>query len=312
MTATAGPELHGSAAEILAGARFEPVASGRRAQVYRAVFDDDRGDLAVKMPVMDPGPGPAGPADEAEPRKHVEADADPDAPAHAARDEAVALVHAEAARLAWVTEHLAGRGLGLPGIVALPEPDDPAPILVTTWLEGTVDPRLMRSPEIAVESFGRTLASLHEASRRIDLDACPFDAGLDARIAQAAERVESGLVDTSVLDDPYDHYSPTELLDRVRQMADATTPPSSEDRVLVHGDLCVTNVVFDPAYSSTVGALDWAFAGVGDRHQDLAITARSLARNLSGEVLPDFFAAYGLSEPDLLRIETYVALEELF
>jgi aminoglycoside phosphotransferase len=312
VTVTAGPELHGSAAEALAGARFEPVPSSRRAAVYRAVFDDDRGDLAVKVPALDPGTGPAGPCSGTEARKQVEADADTEAPTPAARDEAVALVHAEAARLAWVTEHLAGRGVGLPGIVALPEPDDPAPILVTTWLEGTVDPRLMRSPEIAVESFGRTLASLHEASRRIDLVACPFDAGLDARLAEAAERVEAGLVDTSVLDDPYDHYSPGELLDRVRQMARATESPGAEDRVLVHGDLCVTNVVFDPAYSTTVGAVDWAFAGVGDRHQDLAITARSLARNLSGEVLPDFFAAYGLSEPDLLRIETYVTLEELF
>jgi len=291
VTVTAGPQLHGAAAAVLGGARFEPMASGRRSQVWRATFDDDRGDLAVKVPatVADGTTGSA-----------------------AARAEAVALVHAEAARLTWVTEHLAGRGLGVPGVVAVPEPDDPEPMLVTTWLAGTTDPRLMRSPEIAVESFARALASLHEASRRIDLAACPFDAGLEARLAQAAARVEAGLVDTARLEDPYDRYRPGDLLDRVRRMADATKPPQPEDTVLLHGDVCVSNVVFDPAYSTTVGAVDWAFAGVGDRHQDLAITARSLARNLSGEVLPDFFAAYGLSEPDLLRIETYVALEELF
>lgn len=284
------PDLHGAAVSLLAGARFEPLASGPRSQVWRASFDDDRGDVAVKMA----------------------AEVTDGAGASPLRAEAATLIHDEAARLAWLAEHFPSRGLGAPALVGAPEQGDPEPILVTSWLSGTVDPRLMRSPEIAVESFGRALASLHEASRRIDLADAPFDASLQARLEAAAVRVEEGLVDTSTLDDPYDHYTADELLDRVRQMAEATRPPEVEDRVFLHGDLCVTNVVFDPTYSTTVGAVDWSHAGVGDRHQDLAITARSLARNLSGEVLPDFFAAYGLTEPDLLRIETYVALEELF
>lgn len=256
------------------------------------MFDDDRGDLAVKGAADQNDDGPV---------------------ADAVRAESVEGIHAEAERLVWLTQAMHGRGLTLPGLVAVPdEPDDPDPILVTTWLEGTIDPRLMRSPEVAVENFGRALASLHEASRRIDLDACPFDASLQDRLVRAAVRVDKGLVDTSSKEDPFNRYSAPELLDRVRQVADATTDPEPVDRVLVHGDLCVSNIVFEPAYSSTVGAIDWGFAGVGDRHQDLAITARSLSRNLSGEVLPDFFAAYGLEEPDLLRIETYVLLEELF
>lgn len=287
MSRDAGPDLHGEASRLLAGAAFEPVTSGRRARVWRASFADGRGDVAVKT-------------------------AAPGAAADPVRAEAVALIHAETERIAWLADTLHDRGLATPELVVAPEAGDDDPILVTSWLEGTIDPRLMRSPEVAVENFGRALASLHEASRRIDLDACPFDASLERRLEQAAVRVERGLVDTSRLEDPYDHYTATELLDRVRQMAEAASGPDTVDRVLVHGDLCVSNIVFDPAYSTTVGAIDWAFAGVGDRHQDLAITARSLTRNLSGEVLPDFFAAYGLSHPDLLRIETYVTLEELF
>lgn len=291
------PSLHGEAAQRLAGAVFEPVSSGRRSRVFKAGFDGDRPALAVKV-AAPAGPGP---------------DDAPTGPEPAAvRREAVELIHAEAQRLVWLHDTLHGRGLAAPELVVVPEPDDPDPILVTAWLEGTVDPRLMRTPEVAVENFGRALASLHEASRRIDLDTCPYDASLDARIDAAAARVEAGLVDTSGLEDPYDHYTPGELLDRVRHMAAATSSLDAADRVLVHGDLCVSNIIFDPAYSTTVGAIDWAFAGVGDRHQDLAVTARSLSRNLSGEVLPDFFAAYGLAEPDLLRIETYVTLEELF
>lgn len=285
------PSLSGEASGLVRGGSWEPVASGHRSEVWRVSFDDGRADLAVKRAA----------------RHDVESSA-----ASAQQRESVALIHAESERLAWLSEVLHGRGIALPALVAAPERDDPDPILVTSWLDGTVDPRLMRSPEIAVENFARALASLHGASKRIDLDACPFDASLEARIDAAAARVTAGLVDTTSLQDPFSRYTPIELLDRVRRMAAATRPPEAADRVLVHGDLCVSNVVFDPAYSSTVGALDWAFAGVGDRHQDLAITARSLSRNLSGEVLPDFFAAYGLSDPDLLRIETYVVLEELF
>lgn len=287
MTAAGAPDLHGEASRLLSDADFAVVTSGNRSRVWRASFADDRADVAVKMAAV--------------------GDADvPD------RVEAVGLIHAEGERLRWLADTLDGRGLATPELLVAPEPGDGDPILVTSWLEGTVDPRLMRSPEVAVENFGRALASLHEASRRIDLDACPFDASLTHRLDRAAVRIEQGLVDTSVLADPYDHYRPDELLDRVHQMAAASAEPAPEDRVLLHGDLCVSNIVFDPAYSGIVGALDWGFAGVGDRHQDLAITARSLARNLSGEVLPDFFAAYGLSHPDLLRIETYVTLEELF
>ena len=291
MNSTDAPKLHGPAAVLLADARFEPVSAGRRSEVWRATFDDDRADLAVKK---------------------AASSFDDGVDAGAARAEAVTLLHAEAARLAWVTEHLAGRGLGVPSLEVAPEADDSDPVLVTGWLDGTVDPRLLRSPELAVQAFARGLASLHEASRRIDLDACPYDASLEARLAAAEARVSAGLVDTASLADPYSRYSPSELLDRVRQMAAACKAPDSADRVLLHGDLCVSNIIFDPAYGGTVGAIDWAWAGVGDRHQDLAVTARSLVRNFSGEVLPDFFSAYGLEEPDLLRIETYVLLEELF
>ena len=60
MKVTVGPDLHGPATELLAGARFERVSSGRRAQVWRATFDDDRADLAVKMPTTAVGSDPTG------------------------------------------------------------------------------------------------------------------------------------------------------------------------------------------------------------------------------------------------------------
>lgn len=287
MSTAAHPAWHGEAESVLRDARVESRASGRRSQVWRATFDDGRPSLAVKLPVT------AGRTD-------------------AEAGEAARLVHDEASRLAWLAEHVPVRGLAIPEVVVAPEPDDPSPILVTTWLAGEVDPRLLSSPGVAVVAFGRALAVLHDASRSLDLDGCPFDASLATHLGAAARRVDDGLVDTAALDDPFDRYEATDLLERARRLAGVTRAPDATDRVLVHGDLCVSNLLLDPGSGTAVGAVDWAWAGVGDRHLDLAVTARSLARNFSGEVLPDFFAAYGELDPDPLRLEAYALIEELF
>ena len=91
----------------------------------------------------------------------------------------------------------------------------------------------------------------------------------------------------------------------------APTAVHEADQVLVHGDFCVTNLLVDPATAAATGVLDWGRCGIGDRHLDLAVTARSVVRNFGGEALPGFFAAYGESHPDPLRLEFYALLDEL-
>lgn len=131
------------------------------------------------------------------------------------------------------------------------------------------------------------------------------------RTSRVDERVAAGLVDGSRFEDVFARYTPGELAERLRKLADAAAVPEPEDRVLVHGDLCVSNLLVDPNGGAPLGVVDWAFAGVGDRHLDLAIAARSLARNFGGECLPSLFAAYGGFDPDPIRLELYALAEEL-
>ncbi len=142
------------AADVLAGASWEAVDSGRRSNVWRCTFADGRPTLAVKAVATD------------------------GTPSAAARDEAARHLCDEAVILAWAAEPLADVGFAIPTVVAAPDADDPEPALVTTWLDGEADLRFLGSATLAAESFGRALEALHGTSRRIDLAACPADASL--------------------------------------------------------------------------------------------------------------------------------------
>ena len=212
----------------------------------------------------------------------------------------------EAECLSWVAARAAAADLPVPDVVAAPTADPGLdPVLVTTFLEGEADLRLLGSSERATEALGRTLAAVHA----IDPTGCPFDASLETLLAEAGARVDAGLVTRESLQPALQPFTPERLLTHVRAMAPEGTEPA--DQVLVHGDLCVTNLLVDPRTGAATGVLDWGRCGIGDRYLDLAVTARSVVRNFGGEALPGFFAAYGETNPDPLRLELYSLLDEL-
>lgn len=286
MTDVAPLDVDGEAAHLLDGARWTAVTSGANTLVWRCTFGDGRAPVVVKAARSGMGER----ADEA----------------------SAQAVRGEADRLGWLAAHVELSSLRLPEVVLAPAPDDPAPLLITRWIDAEADLRLLGSAVTVARIYGQALAEIHGALGAADLDVCPFDASLTERLTRLEHRVADGLVDPTRFGEPFDRYTPAELLVRINRMAEVARDPEPADRVLLHGDLCVTNLLVDVPAESPVAAVDWAWAGVGDRHQDLAITARSLLRNFGGESLPTFFAAYGGFDPDPLRIELYSISEELF
>ncbi|HEY7938451.1 MAG TPA: aminoglycoside 3'-phosphotransferase [Acidimicrobiales bacterium] len=267
--------------ELLEGGTWTAVTSGAWSRVWRVDLADGVRRVAVKVALAQSSEG-------------VAAGADPGA-----------LLTREAQCLAWVAGPAARAGVPVPEVVLGPHLAlgvDPA--LVTSFLDGEADLRLLGTSARATEALGRTLAQLHT----IDPAGCPFDASPAALLAEVGGRVDAGLVTSDEFQPALQSFAPERLLTHVRAMAPATVPEA--DQVLVHGDFCVTNLLVDPASTKATGVLDWGRCGAGDRHLDLAVTARSVVRNFGGEALPGFFGAYGESHPDPLRLEFYALLDE--
>ncbi len=210
----------------------------------------------------------------------------------------------EAERLGW----LAGRA-AVPEVLAHHRDGDGRAWLVTAEVPGVPahDPGFaLGSVEPLLEALGQGLRRLHDT---LPVDACPFDARLDVLLARSRARVRAGKVDVDALEPAYRRLTPDQILDHLH----ATRPPEpAEDLVVAHGDPCLPNLLVDPAALTLSGLVDVGRLGVSDRYRDLAIVARSLVANVGPEVASRFFDAYGLSRPDLLRLEYYVLLDELW
>ncbi|MGE8601586.1 APH(3')-II family aminoglycoside O-phosphotransferase [Bordetella trematum] len=203
---------------------------------------------------------------------------------------------AEVARLRWMR----AQGLPCPEVLQTLQADG------RHWLLMSAVPGrdLASTPDLSPQ---RTLALLAHALQRLHQTppaACPFDHRLALRVAEASRRARAGLVDV----DNFDPARQGQAVEALLRALVASQPPR-EDLVVTHGDACLPN--FMVAEGRFSGFIDCARLGVADRHQDLALTARSIERNLGPEWLTPFFTCYGI-EPDPARLAFYCLLDEFF
>jgi len=155
-------------------------------------------------------------------------------------------------------------------------------------------------------ALGTGLAALHA----IDAADCPFDRRIIHQLEEARIRLASGHVREDDFDESRRGRDPADLFAELL----ATVPPH-EDLVLVHGDFCLPNVLLDEHASGELritGLIDCGRAGLGDRHQDLALAIRSLAYNLGPESVSSFLNAYGWPGLNPATIEFFTVLDEFF
>lgn len=177
----------------------------------------------------------------------------------------------EAARLEWAASYArVPRVLEVGG-------DATHEFMVTVALPGlsAVDPRWVAEPATAVRAVGEGLRALHDALPVAD---CPFDWGVDSRIANAEGRGIS-------------------VPDAVRE-----APPV--DRLVVcHADACCPNTLIGDD-GRWLGHVDLGALGVADRWADIAVASMSTAWNY-GEGWEDaLIEAYGV-DPDRERLSYY-------
>lgn len=201
----------------------------------------------------------------------------------------------EVARLRW----LQGRGIAAPQVLEAVQHAG------RHWLWMTA----VAGVELASSSLppARVVAILAEALQRLHalpVAGCPFDQGVQHRLVAARARVQAGQVDEADFDDLQQGQSAQQVLATLLVQL-----PGEVDAVVTHGDACLQNLL--AAHGRFSGFIDCARLGVADRHQDLALAARSITHTLGQAWVAPFFAHYGIA-PDAQRLSFYCLLDELF
>jgi kanamycin kinase len=159
--------------------------------------------------------------------------------------------------------------------------------LVTEEVPGrsAVDPRWIAEPTTAAVAIGRGLRLLHDA---MPVDDCPFDWGVERRLARADERLADGA-------------------GPVR--AGLGEPPPIDRLVVCHGDACAPNTLMhdDGTFAAHV---DLGSLGVADRWADLAVAAWSTEWNYGPGYDGFVYEGYGIA-PDPRRIAYYRLLWDM-
>lgn len=210
----------------------------------------------------------------------------------------------EAACMRWLRE----RGVSVPRVLACLRWNDDEYLLTESaaGVPASADEWHANIEAVAV-ALGRGLAQLHST----DVTACPFDRRVERQLEDARARVAAGLVREDDFDAPRLGRNAAELFAELLTIAPPTT---EQDLVLVHGDFCLPNVLLtqDDDRLHVTGLVDCGRAGVGDRHQDLALAVRSLTFNLGLDTVTPFMHAYGGPAVDPKRLEFYTILDEFF
>jgi aminoglycoside phosphotransferase len=208
----------------------------------------------------------------------------------------------EAERLAW----LGGQGFPVPEVVDVGA-DDNTMWLVTTAVEGRPaadwpNPAERAAVIAAVADFTRALHSL-------PAEGCPFSRSLSVSLRWARTAALTGKIDLNDLDEHHSGWSAQQLLDKL----EATEPPPEDELVVCHGDLCLDNLLFNPATLAVSGVIDVGRLGRADRWVDLAIAVRDISEERSDNGHADaFLSRYGLAGADEQRLRYYRLLDEFF
>lgn len=159
----------------------------------------------------------------------------------------------------------------------------------------------LAEPERLCDTIAYELRRLHET----DYTGCPVPDRTAVYLATAEQNYLTENYDKSHFPDSFGYRSAKEAHDALCASRDAL-----RDRVLLHGDYCLPNIIL--ADWKLSGFIDVGYGGVGDRHIDIFWGAWTLWFNLKTDKYRErFLDAYGRDKIDeaLLRV---VAAAEVF
>ena len=174
-------------------------------------------------------------------------------------------------------------------------------ILVTKKVKGydLTTPCYLNEPRELAKKMGEALRKLHETPPKD----CPIQNRTEDYLATFREGYKIGRFDPSYIDKSLNITSAECANEYIRK-----NQALLQTEVLLHGDFCLPNIIFDRWKLS--GYIDLGGGGIGDRHIDLFWGAWTLNFNLHTEKYRDtFFDAYGRDKVDEEKLLLVSAIE---
>ena len=157
----------------------------------------------------------------------------------------------------------------------------------------------LSDPARLCDTIAEQLRALHE----LDFADCPVQDRMQAYFALAENNYSTGNYDQTAFPDSFGYAN---AKDAYAVMTEGKHTLC--DRVLLHGDYCLPNILLDNWKFS--GFIDLGNGGVGDRHIDLFWGAWTLGFNLGTDrFCKRFFDAYGRDAVDEEKIKIVAATE---
>lgn len=159
--------------------------------------------------------------------------------------------------------------------------------------------KYLSNPKKLCDTLANELRKLHE----LDFNDCPIKDKMQEYYALAERNYRLGTYDKSHFPDSFG-YKTSEEAYRVFQSGKW----SLTDKVLLHGDYCLPNVILDDWHLS--GFIDLGSSGIGDRHIDVFWGIWSLAFNLKTNAYRNrFIDAYGRDLVNEEKLKVIGAIE---
>jgi aminoglycoside 3'-phosphotransferase-2 len=208
---------------------------------------------------------------------------------------ALAELPGEIERLSWLTS----MGFKAPRVIDAEQGAEHLWLLMSA-VPGQDLTHYLDQPDTFIRAYAQGLKRIHA----LDTTTCPFDHGLDARLAEAEARHAAGLVDETDFDTEREGWTGQQVLDWLH-----ANRPAPGQKILTHGDASTPNILaVDGRFS---GMVDCGRMGLADVWQDLALACRSIGYNIGQEHVAPFLAAYGAGW-DEAKYRYYCTLDEMF
>lgn len=160
-----------------------------------------------------------------------------------------------------------------------------------------------------------SVVAMLRALHGLATDRCPFDRGLGQMMSLAEASVAEGRVVVEFLPGALQRTPPRQILEGIKSELPIRLAQERAELVVCHGDLCLPNILVDPASGKVSGLIDIGRLGTADPYGDISLLLATARETWSDEAMArrahdEFAEIYG-TKLDPERQDFYLRLDPL-